>query len=124
MARRCHVAERGWRAAPRFRGAAGEVRAKGLNLAGFQPNRSHQGDGRIRLRLGPTSVQSSPRRSRMARKWYAVVLSALVVTLWIGGSSGQGQGGGTSPLLCGDVNGDGAFNVADAVYTINYVFRG
>jgi M6 family metalloprotease-like protein len=30
----------------------------------------------------------------------------------------------SSPVLCGDANGDGTVNVGDAVYLINYIFKG
>ncbi len=61
----------------------------------------------------------------MKRTRYVVMLLVLVAAFWFGRggqSGGQGQGVGTSPLICGDVNGDGDMDISDAVYTLLFLF--
>lgn len=57
---------------------------------------------------------------------YGIVLSVLVGVVWLGNAerSRGGQGEPASPVRCGDINGDGARDISDAVALLNFLFIG
>lgn len=54
----------------------------------------------------------------MGKKRFLLVLASLFVLVAFGPATIQGEN------TCGDANGDGHLNVGDAVFMINYVFKG